>query len=396
MGEPGTGGTGPDDTGTQPTGMADAGTVRVNTMDEAREAVRAAHDARTPVRIVGAGTWLHGGRPVVARQRLDLAGLAGITEYVPGDLTLTAGAGTSLGEIEEAAARHGQWLPLDPFGMPGGTLGATLATASCGPLGGALGLPRDLTVGVAFVTGDGQLVRGGGRVVKNVAGFDLVRMSIGAWGTLGVIVEATVRLRARPAVDVSLALPVPDDAGRLIAWLLDLRAAPMEPLCAELLSAALAARLALGEAPMLLVRLAGNATAVRHQREALARLGSVTEVPDETWSRLRVSDRPATTIVRVSRRPSELGRLWTVATRTGGVDAHASVSRGIVRLRLDGNAAAVQDVLSGFDPGDARIVEQGDGGPVPADANEALATRLRLAFDPRGILNPGILGGASA
>lgn len=370
------------------------GAVRATTTTDVQEAIRAAHDAREPLRLVGAGTWLQGGRTVRARRRLDLSGLSGITEYVPGDLTLTAGAGTSLAEIADATAHHGQWLPLDPFGASHATLGATLATASAGPSGGSMGLPRDVTVGVGFVTGDGQLVRGGGRVVKNVAGFDLVRMTIGAWGTLGAIVEATVRLRARPEADVNLALPVPEDG--VSEWLLAVRLAAMDPLCLELVSAALASRLALGATALLLVRLAGNTTSVRHQRGALGRLGAVAEVPDETWARFRASDPEDATIVRISRRPSELGRLWSLATSVAGMDAHASVARGVVRLRLRGDAAAVRNVLSTFDDADARIVEQGEPGVAWPDPNERLAQRLRLAFDPRGILNPGIMGGASS
>src|SRR5439155_9619738 len=100
----------------------------------------------------------------------------GIVEYVPGDLTLTARAGTTLAEIRDATAAEQQWLALDPHGSDDGTIGATVATASAGPLATAFGTPRDLVLGVEFLTGGGALARGGGRVVKNVAGFDLVRL----------------------------------------------------------------------------------------------------------------------------------------------------------------------------------------------------------------------------
>src|SRR5688500_1008999 len=189
--------------------VTDAPRLVVRTVGDVVDAVRDAYATAEPLRIGGRGTWLRAGHPVQATRILDVSGLSGITEYVPGDLTLTARAGTTLAEIADATAAHGQWLPLDPFGDRHGTLGATLATASAGPLGGSLGLPRDLTVGVSFVTGTGNIVRGGGRVVKNVAGFDLVRLTIGAWGTLGVITEATVRLRARPEVDETFVLELP-------------------------------------------------------------------------------------------------------------------------------------------------------------------------------------------
>ena len=96
---------------------------------------------------------------------------------------------------------EGQWLALDPFGARTGTLGATIATGSSGPLAHAFGTPRDNVLGLEVVTGTGDIVRAGGRVVKNVAGFDLTRLFTGAWGTLAVITEATVRLRARPERD---------------------------------------------------------------------------------------------------------------------------------------------------------------------------------------------------
>jgi glycolate oxidase FAD binding subunit len=100
-----------------------------------------------------------------------------------------------------------QWLALDAFGSPEGTLGATVATASAGPLAHAFGTPRDNVLGLEFVTGEGEVVRGGGRVVKNVAGFDLVRLLTGAWGTLGAITggERAPALGARGRRDVAVA-----------------------------------------------------------------------------------------------------------------------------------------------------------------------------------------------
>ena len=133
---------------------------------------------------------------------------------MPGDLTLTARAGTTLAEIERATAAERQLLALDPYGTARGTIGATIATASAGPLAHAFGTPRDLVLGLEFVTGDGAVIRAGGRVVKNVAGFDLTRLLTGAWGTLGVITEVSVRLRALPEMEESVALAVRDDGDR--------------------------------------------------------------------------------------------------------------------------------------------------------------------------------------
>jgi len=358
------------------------------------DAVRAARDETAPLRIVGSGTWLEAGHGVRAARSLDLSGLTGIVEYVPGDLTLTAHAGTTLAEIAEATSAHGQWLPLDPFGDPRGTLGATLATASAGPLGGSVGLPRDVTVGISFVTGDGDVVNGGGRVVKNVAGFDLVRLTIGAWGTLGVITQATVRLRARPEVDETVAFTLPVERDALSTLLSTVRAASVEPLAAELLSPRCAEQVGLGQQPAMLVRLAGNPVSVLHQRTVLERLADCKPTPGDAWSRLRRSDPPQASVVRISRRPSELARLWSAAMTTPGINAHATLSRGVVRLRL---TSLDPNLLASFDASDARIIER-----VPADwrnalgasrkASDPISRRMRDAFDPARILNRGILG----
>lgn len=356
-----------------------------NVVDAVRDAVRDG----APLRIVGRGGWLDAGNPVEASRTLDVCGLRGIVEYVPGDLTLTALAGTTLTEIADATAAHGQWLPLDPFGDSQGTLGATLATGSAGPLGGSIGLPRDVTVGVSFVTGTGEVVHGGGRVVKNVAGFDLVRLTIGAWGTLGVITSATVRLRARPEIDETFALELPAERDALATLLSTIRAAAVEPLSAELLSTTCAKRIGLGERALMLVRLAGNDIGVQHQRATLAKLASCEPLSSEAWSGLRQSDPDGAVVVRVSRRPSELARLWSTTTAVSGIDAHATLTRGVVRLRLTSGAR----IPDGYDAADRRVFETADGSAAgSAPDNGVISRRLRDAFDPRRIFNRGILG----
>ena len=358
---------------------------------EVVDAVKTAHGERAPLRIVGRGGWLHAGYPVEASRTLDVSRLSGIVEYVPGDLTLTARAGTTLAELADATAAHHQWLPLDPFGDPDGTLGATLATASAGPLGGSIGLPRDVTVGISFVTGTGEIVRGGGRVVKNVAGFDLVRLTIGAWGTLGVITEATVRLRARPEVDETFVLELPTERDALATLLSTIRVAAVEPLAAELLSPVCANRIALGNQAVMLVRLAGNSTGVHHQRATLGKLASCEPVSTDVWLQLRRSDPAGDVVVRVSRRPSELARLWSTALTFPDVDAHASLARGTVRLSLTSDR-----VLEAFDASDRRVFETGGAGESSrATESDGISERMRDAFDPARILNRGILGEAT-
>jgi glycolate oxidase FAD binding subunit len=288
-------------------------TMRPSTAAELASIVRDAHDRNTGLRVVARDTWT-GRRASVAplATALDVSALTGIIEYVPGDLTLTARAGTTIAEVEAATAAHGQWCPLMPWGGDDGTLGATFSTATHGPCSAQLGSPRDIAIGVEFVDGTGALVRAGGRVVKNVAGFDLTRLLVGSWGSLGVITEMSVRLRARPAVDESWSVAIAGDAARKRAE--DFRRGPVAPLAMEEFEG------------RTLIRLGGNPAFVAAAREIVRGLGAAEPCDSGIWTRVRRAD------------PKPRGPLAT---------------------------SAIGDPLS---------------------------TRVKKQFDPRHILNPGIMG----
>jgi glycolate oxidase FAD binding subunit len=386
--------------------------------DAVRDAIAAAIATRTPLRVAGRGHWLDAGRPVRAdARRLSLAAHAGIVEYTPGDLTLTALAGTPLADLERATAAEGQWLALDPMGPPDGTLGAAIATASSGASAHAFGAPRDNVLGLEFITGTGAVARGGGRVVKNVAGFDLTRLLTGSWGTLGVITEVTVRLRALPAVDETVALAMPHDAAPLAEQLELARIAPIAPWSLELVNAPLARRLGLEGRTQLLVRLAGNEELVAAQRDTLTRLGDLAPVPSAVWRTLRESEPAGAIVVRHSDLPARFAHTWTRAARYAAAEpgtlAHATVGRGIVRCMIPREAAShlpAHAVSAGagshplvrlFGTGSetpGRIFERlpADLWPLlaPFAASDRLSRGVRRAYDPHGILNPGILGDA--
>ena len=364
------------------------------------ERVRSARSARTPLRIVGAGSWLDAGRPSRADDRLELHADGGIVEYEPGDLTLTVRAGTSLAEIHRVTRAKGQWLPLDPHGTSDGTIGATAATASAGPLASAFGTPRDQLLGCEVVTGRGEIVRAGGRVVKNVAGFDLVRLMIGAWGTLGAITEVTVRLRALPEIERTLALQTSaDDARR---WL---RATEFVPLAAELLTPAIATTLGVGSSTTLLLRLGGNAALVRAAAESAAALAPVSEVDGTVWRALAASEPRDAAVVRLSTVPSRLPALWERAAasmeRVGGY-AHATLQRGIVRCVVPSSGteaevvARLRGVITTLRTEATCIAERLPAALwpalMPSAAADPLSLRVRDAFDPDRMLNPGVLG----
>ena len=376
-----------------------AGGTRLSTQAIA-DRVREAGARGTPLRIVGAGTWLDAGPPVALSQPLTLSGERGIVDYTPGDLTLTARAGTPLAEIARVTAAERQWLTLDPHGTDAGTIGATVSTASCGPLAHAFGTPRDLVLGLEAVTGDGTIIRTGGRVVKNVAGFDLTRLFTGSWGTLAVITEVTVRLRALPEVEETVGIAVRDDAPQPLSDLLGrLRAIRTAPLALELLSPAIAARLGAGASTVLLVRLGGNEESVRAQRSALEKIGTVVTLPERIWSSLRGSEAPNDQVVRISDSPFMLDNLWRIAREASaahsGAYSHASVGRGIVRCVLPSVSAGIA-AFRGFDEGafflktvPERVSASNSEWPWKVHQRYAgpLASRARDAFDPHRILN---------
>lgn len=382
--------------------------------------LREARDRRATLRIAGAAHWMNAGRPTPALGTLSLSALAGIVDYNPGDLTLTARAGTSLEAIARATAVEHQWLALDPFGDSSGTLGATVATASSGPLACAFGTPRDNVLGLEIVTGDGRTIRSGGRVVKNVAGFDLTRLFTGSWGTLGVITEVTVRLRALPEVEDTLALSIDEHPDTLGALLVRLRAAAIAPLALELVNAPLARILGLAETMTLLVRLGGNADSVRAQRAALGFAGNITTVPASTWNVLRVCEPEHAMVMRISMPPSRLAECWVAArhvTRAMLPDAtpeatrdptrvaagarpalmHGTVERGVVRCIVPAPSSdAVDRTIAACATLPATVIFErlpDSAWPRVAHALRGrLAPRIRQTFDPDGILNPGILG----
>jgi len=371
-------------------------------MQTVAERVRAARDADRPLRIAGASTWLAAGAPVAADATLSLADDCGIVEYVPGDLTLTARAGTRLEDIVAATRANGQWLPLDPWGGDQGTLGATISTGTCGPHTHAMGMPRDVVLGAEFVTGTGEVVRAGGRVVKNVAGFDLTRLITGSWGTLGVITEVTVRLRALPPVVRTVALSVPMGRIELNELAVRLRSLPFTPLASELVNGTLANHMSLGPEPLLLVRVGGNARSIVAQLDALAGFGRMRDAYEEAWSVLR-TQAPSAASWRWSQRPSAFGEMWTsadVGTRElGSVHLHGNPARGMVRTVVPSGAAPAQL---------ARVAVNFRGTVVlealperawsllpPGDSANQLASAVRAKFDPGRILNRGIMRGVS-
>src|SRR5206468_913623 len=202
-----------------------------------------------PVIPGGGGTAASVGLPS-ARAGLvrGLRRLTRLVEHEPGDLTVTVEAGTTVGELQAALRGRGQWLSLDPADAERATIGGVLATNASGPRRHLYGTARDLLIGVTVVTAEGAIVKGGGKVVKNVAGYDLPKLFVGSYGTLGVIVEATFKLRPRPDDErlVCVSFDRLKDASAAVRALL---ASDLIPNAVDLMDAPAGAALGLPPAP---------------------------------------------------------------------------------------------------------------------------------------------------
>jgi glycolate oxidase FAD binding subunit len=382
----------------------------------------------------GAGTRLDWGAPptrcdlVVDTSRLDA-----VLEHAAGDLVVRVQAGVRLGQLARVLAAAGQRLALDPpgGGQDGtgqdGTVGGLIATGVAGPLRLRYGAPRDLLIGITMVRADGTVARAGGKVVKNVAGYDIGKLLAGSYGTLGLITEATFRLHPRPpaAAYVSLASPDPQTAA---AALLTAGGSPLAPSAAELDWPA-------GDAPAAVsVLLEGDADGVAERAARLIELldtTTVSEAPPPWWGRGPAAASDGT-VLRIAfwagRLPAVLDAIRAAAAMTGVDPAvggsaaagvlhaalppsapPAAVTEFVTALRAelrDGPAAAAAD---GMPPG---ILPAGAGtsvvvlhappavgqavdvwGPVPA---LALMRAVKDQFDPEHRLAPGRFPGRTS
>ena len=373
------------------------------------ELAEAVATAAGPLRIVGGGT--RGiGRPVPG-EVLSVAGLSGIELYEPGALTLVARAGTPLDEVQRLLATEGQRLPFEPPDLRGllgtagtSTLGGVLSANASGPRRVQAGAARDAALGVRFVDGAGQVVKNGGRVMKNVTGYDLVRLMSGSWGTLGVLTEIAVKVLPAPQSSATLRLSglAPGDAVAAMAAALG---SPFEVTGAAHLPGD-------GTGGATLLRLEGFEDSVVYRAGRLADLlrshGEVVverdaDVVAATWA----SVRDAAPFHGV---PGDVWRLSLRASQAADVLARVAGACDLRGWFMDwGGALLWLRVAEGTDlraladrfEGHATLVRAAVEtrtriAPFPPDppAVAALSRGLRARFDPRGILNAGLMDGS--
>jgi len=392
--------------------VAETSTLDLFSPEDERELAEAIAGANAPFEIRGGSTKRALGNPVTAGRGLGTGRMRGISLYDPGALTLVAGAGTPLAEIEAALAAEGQMLPFEPpdwrgllrtSGEP--TIGGVVACNLSGPRRLRAGACRDALIGVRFVDGNGRIVKNGGRVMKNVTGYDLVKLLCGSYGTLGLITEVAFKVLPKPEAAAVLLLHglTPE---RAIAAMAATLASPWE------VSGAAHVPAGLDGDPVTMIRIEGFGEQVDYRsgrlKDLLAGYGPVeieTRVAGESgghgtdagWAWIRdVAALHGTEgdVWRLSVKPSEAAG---IATRIGaerlvfdwgggliwaevapGTDLRARLGDFAGHATLIRAAAGTRRRLGAFHPEPAPLAR--------------IAQALRAKFDPRGILNPGRMG----
>lgn len=339
------------------------------------ERVRAHAAARKPLRIRGGGTKDFYGQALVQADVVDTAAHAGVVAYEPKELVLTVRAGTPLEDVERALAAERQMLPFEPphFGK-GATIGGVVAAGLSGPRRPYAGAVRDFVLGARIVNGRGEDLGFGGRVIKNVAGYDVSRLMAGALGTLGILTELSFKVLPRPAVETTLAFEL--DQGSAIEQANRWAAQPL-PLSASA-----------WQDGRLLVRLSGAAPAIAAAR---SKMGGEELPPSGFWEELREQRLP------FFAGDAPLWRLSVPQTTEPFLGEHTQLVEwggGVRWMRGEADTLAIRSTVEKAG-GHATLFRGGDKAlgvfhPL-APALDKIHRRLKAAFDPEGILNPGRL-----
>jgi len=368
---------------------------------------------RQSVVIRGGGTKLGWGRrPGSVDVLLSTTKLAGVLRYEPGDLTVTAAAGTSLEDLNQHLSSHGQWLPIDARG-PTATVGGAVATNECGPLRHRYGTPRDQLIGVRLATADGRLASAGGNVVKNVAGYDLGKLIAGSFGSLAAIVSATFKLAPVPAISTTLVASFKNRED-LSGAAAEISSSQLDPMSVEIEATGPEAGGGRRNALHLLIRFAGTDAGVDEQLATAERLAAAFhpaesermagDADQALWSHRgrRMWGTPGT-IVKASWMPASLGDVISLVDEVRGATGaevelvgRAALGTGLIRIAGEASAeiAGVEQlrarpkivghvVVVRSSPELKSRVDVWNVSPGTA----AVTRLLKQALDPAGILN---------
>lgn len=336
---------------------------------EIQERIQAASAAVTPLRIQGGGSKAFLGN-ISQGEILSTTDNSGIVDYQPQELFIRARAGTPLQEIENLLAENDQMLAFEPPAFDGqATLGGTIACGLSGPARPWHGAARDFVLGCVLINGKGERLKFGGEVIKNVAGYDVSRLQCGAFGTLGVLLELSIRTTPRPSKELTLRLAL--DQERALEQFIRWNRQPL-PLSGAVWHDGSAR-----------VRLSGTRTAVE---QAARRIGGEREPDNRFWPRLKEHQLP------FFDRPESLWRL-SLPRGSGALELPGETLidwGGAQRWLLSSAPAAQIRQLAARAGGHAQPWHPGDFQPL-APALLAVHRRLKQAFDPHNIFNRGRL-----
>ncbi len=387
------------------------------TVEELSEILKLALSERWRVIPAGAGTWLEmGNRPPEFHLIVSTEKLNRVLEYEPADLTATVEAGCTLRSFNQLASAHGQFIPLDPFGAYNSTIGGVVSSASSGPMRCAYGTPRDWLIGIRVVNAEGTISNAGGKVVKNVAGYDLCKLYSGSFGTLAIIAEMSFKLRALPPDEKTLLFYAsePDALSSLVGRIID---SDIQPTACEMLSPSdLSLPIETGKYALAL-RFLSEPEAIDWQITSALHLGdgldaTVMSVEDaqsfwRSYQESEVLDRWAYSL-RLSALPSDLNRIIADLDRvlpTAHWRAHAA--NGVVRVHADAGWLDEINRLERYrKPAELRKLLESRGGQLVIQrATDEMKTQLDVwgdvgstaslmlaikeKFDPQKLLNMG-------
>ena len=387
-------------------GIAPGCLVTPASTEEVAACLRICAENEAAVVPAGFATWLETGNPLRrADVVLSLERMNRVVDYSPADLTVTVEAGVSMTTLNEMARAERQWLPLDPPGSHRASLGALAACSSNGSLRLGFGTPRDYVIGLRLAHSDGTESRSGGKVVKNVAGYDLNKLYVGSFGTLAVLTELTFKLRPLP--ESSATAIVVGKREELIAMAKRILSSDATPAALFLTKGVSTQAMINAEEWALLVRFADNAVAVEDQMSAVSRLAerdavTVTSREAETlWAAVADIDSLRLNTVRLSVPRSVVAHGVEEASVNGNCIMAADMGLGTIRLAFDAGDDSAIEIIGRLR---GRIAEIGGNLVVERAAlavralvdawggvgkAEGLMRAIKSRFDPDSLLNPG-------